>query len=747
AFVIALAAMLIGGALLSMIQILPARELLQLGDRAGLDYEYFSQYSLPPRQTLGLFFPYFFGGAVMPPYGVPYWGKWNVTETCGYVGMAAWLLALGSIFIDQRGNSKDNAGRPSRLVWFWACCAGVALLLSFGAYLPFGLYRILHYVPVYNLFRASARHLVTFDFAIAVLAGLGATALMKADRNTVKQALIKAASLLALIVGLGVIAYCFPGRWLVMDAPLPPQSRAAAWSNPELYIPLIFFALTVGVAVVFARRWNVATGAVLAVILFFDLMSFGFFYEWRTVNFNVAEKLADPPTVKFIKERESDLNAFRIVSRSDEPYARNADLLNYPNVSIARGLQSVNGYDPVRLGQMAEVAGRVTLDGVIAESGALSATAQGFNLLNTKYLLNERSAPLVEAPVVYDGVRFDARRMDLAMLRWGQARHQVNDGNATATELAIISVMEHAKDVADGAPVLNIKLHTASGQVFERQLLAGRDTSEWTPDGAAGIASWNTGGFRGRGFLAHLKFDRAEIESIEFESVLDHGEVIITRASLFDTVTAASHSLDAVSLPPERWRKLAGFDGVDIYENLKAMPRAWFMSGAIIMPSAEVLRTIKTGRLTDGSPFDPAETVLLESELFANRALKTPVVGMKASAALMSEVKITRYQPLRIELKVSNQNAGFLCLSEIYYRGWEARVDGQRASIDRVNFTLRGIELAPGNHNVEFVFRAHSFRNGAAWSAVGLLLLCIVAVVSARRSVWKRRAGFEKGRS
>ncbi|MDQ3013941.1 MAG: hypothetical protein M3X11_24970, partial [Acidobacteriota bacterium] len=50
AFVIALAAMLIGGALLSMIQILPARELLQLGDRAGLDYEYFSQYSLPPRQ-------------------------------------------------------------------------------------------------------------------------------------------------------------------------------------------------------------------------------------------------------------------------------------------------------------------------------------------------------------------------------------------------------------------------------------------------------------------------------------------------------------------------------------------------------------------------------------------------------------------------------------------------------------------------------------------------------------------------
>ncbi len=733
-FVMALAAMLTGGALLSMIQLLPARELLQLGDRAGLDYEYFSQFSLPPRQTLGLFFPYFFGGAVMPPYHVPYWGKWNVTESCGYVGMAAWLLALVAVFVARR-SSKDNA---DRLVWFWACCAGVALLLSFGAYLPFGLYHVLHHVPVYNLFRASGRHLVTFNFAIAVLAGLGATALKEADRKRVKQALFKAASLLALIVVLGVIAYCFLGRWLMMDTPLP--SQAAAWSNPELYIPLIFFALSVVVVFAFAKGANVPAGAGLVLVLFLDLLSFGFFYEWRAVNFNVADKLADPPTVKFIKQRESDLNAFRIVSRSDKPYARNADLLDYPNISIARGLQSVNGYDPVRLGQMAEVAGRVTLDGVIAEPGALSAAAQGFNLLNAKYLLNEHVTPSADAPVIYEGVRFDARRMDWTMPRWARA---AIDAKATATELVIISAMEHAKGLAVGAPVLNVKLHTASGQLIERQLLAGRNTSEWTPDSAAAIPSWpswNAVGYRGRGFLAHLKFDRAEIESIEFESVIGQGELIVTRASLFDAVTGTSHSLDAVSLSPERWRKLAQFGEVEVYENLRVMPRAWFVSRATLAPSVEVLRTIKTGRLMDGSLFDPAEAVLLESELFATRALKTPLMAVGApsmpksegpkSEGPKSEVKITRYQPQRIELQVSNASAGFLCLSEIYYRGWEARVDSQRVSIDRVNFTLRGIELALGNHNVEFVFRAHSFRNGAAWSAFGLLLLCVGGLVT-----------------
>ena len=53
--------------------------------------------------------------------------------------------------------------------------------------------------------------------------------------------------------------------------------------------------------------------------------------------------------------------------------------------------------------------------------------------------------------------------------------------------------------------------------------------------------------------------------------------------------------------------------------------------------------------------------------------------------------------------------------------------------------TLRGIELPPGNHKVEFVFRAHSFRNGAAWSAAGLLLLCIGGVVSVRRTADRRK--------
>ncbi len=56
--------------------------------------------------------------------------------------------------------------------------------------------------------------------------------------------------------------------------------------------------------------------------------------------------MSDPPTVKLIKEREGNWNSMRIVSHSSDPWGANSRLLDYPDISIARGLQSVNGYDP-----------------------------------------------------------------------------------------------------------------------------------------------------------------------------------------------------------------------------------------------------------------------------------------------------------------------------------------------------------------------------------------------------------------
>jgi Bacterial membrane protein YfhO/Dolichyl-phosphate-mannose-protein mannosyltransferase len=108
-----------------------------------------------------------------------------------------------------------------------------------------------------------------------------------------------------------------------------------------------------------------------------------------------------------------------------------------------------------------------------------------------------------------------------------------------------------------------------------------------------------------------------------------------------------------------------------------------------------------------------------------------------------AEVKVTRYEPQRIELETRNGRAGFLALSEIYYRGWEAWIDGRRAPVERANYALRGLAVPAGEHRIEFVFRAHSFRTGAAWSLLGVLLLFAGASGKAGRMLTKIESRLE----
>jgi hypothetical protein len=70
-FLFGVAAMSACGALLSAIQLLPERELLRMGERASIGYEYFSAYSFPPLNILTFVFPFFFGGASLPQSNVP----------------------------------------------------------------------------------------------------------------------------------------------------------------------------------------------------------------------------------------------------------------------------------------------------------------------------------------------------------------------------------------------------------------------------------------------------------------------------------------------------------------------------------------------------------------------------------------------------------------------------------------------------------------------------------------------------
>jgi hypothetical protein len=64
--------------------------------------------------------------------------------------------------------------------------------------------------------------------------------------------------------------------------------------------------------------------------------------------------------------------------------------------------------------------------------------------------------------------------------------------------------------------------------------------------------------------------------------------------------------------------------------------------------------------------------------------------------------------------------AGTLVLSETFYPGWKASVDGRSRTIRQMFGAMQGVDLEPGSHRVDFVFRPMSAYLGGTMSVVGL---------------------------
>lgn len=723
-FVLAGLALSVLGVLLSAIQLWPERELLQQGERAQITYEYFSAFSLPPRQILTLVFPYFFGGGDKAPYSIPYWGQSSIGETCIYVGLLSLFLTVIAISAKWR----------ERIIWFWSGLALIALLLSFGSYLPFELYRIFHRLPVYNLFRVPARHGVEFTFAIAVLAGLGLTSLSELTGVVLKRVLVRSTAIITVVVVVTTLLYRFASKWLVAELPLP--LNASSLTNWEVLFPLGIFALSAVSCGIYARQKSWFAGGLMVALLLMDLALFGHFFYWKSVPYRLIAQLADPPTVSFIKSREADLNAFRIYSLPLYGFDGDYWMVNMTNVSAARGLQSVNGYDALRLNRLAEVAGEMDAGGFATDTKVFAPMHRGLDILNVRYLLYEQPGNLKYSPSapVYDGVPFNYYPFAVT-LKPGE-KWQTNFSPTLADELALVSTMSNALHLPDDTPMAKVTLYAQEKIAGEYEIRIGRDTAEWAIENpvtranarhrpARIVESWQinqpTGAFAGHRYLARTSFQRAEITRIEIQSLTKEGDFSLSRATLRHQATGDAFPLPPVRLPAERWQKLARYGQVEVYENTQRLPRAWFVNSLSVKPSAEVLNAIKTGQFAEHTAFDPVRNALLEFEDFGGHTPTLPPVSNDPA----QQAVVTEYRPHSIKITTKNAAAGFLVLSEIYSRDWEARIDGQKTPIYRANYLLRGLAVPAGEHQIEFYFRGPSFRNGAMYSALGTLLIAL----------------------
>lgn len=160
-------------------------------------------------------------------------------------------------------------------------------------------------------------------------------------------------------------------------------------------------------------------------------------------------------------------------------------------------------------------------------------------------------------------------------------------------------------------------------------------------------------------------------------------------------------------------------DGVWVYERPTALPAAWLVHRTEVLEEKALL-----SRLNDPS-FDPQTVALLEENVSCELA----------ETDQPEKVRFDRRGNNRVELEVNAGSGALLVLSESFYPGWQATLDGTPVPIREVDYVLRGVCVPPGRHQIVFTFSPSSLRAGALVSLAGLL-----AVAGAGATLLRRRS-------
>jgi hypothetical protein len=225
-------------------------------------------------------------------------------------------------------------------------------------------------------------------------------------------------------------------------------------------------------------------------------------------------------------------------------------------------------------------------------------------------------------------------------------------------------------------------------------------------------------GFEGHHYAGILSLPRTQVRNLRLDWAGSAGMVSLQRVSLKDDITRRSYALTREAdylLDAHRWQPAGGFGETKVFENRRAMPRVWIASKTIALSPQEILETIHTSRLPDGTEYDPREVALTETR-----------VDVDSHSDPSSSATIRSANESEVQVRTHSREPGFLVLSNVDYPGWEATVDGASTPIVRTDYALRGVRLPPGDHTVDFVFRPNSFRLGlilTAFSALGLAMV------------------------
>lgn len=109
----------------------------------------------------------------------------------------------------------------------------------------------------------------------------------------------------------------------------------------------------------------------------------------------------------------------------------------------------------------------------------------------------------------------------------------------------------------------------------------------------------------------------------------------------------------------------------------------------------------------------------------ASRLWIEPLDGGAADCSRAADLAVTARHAQRLSIKADIACGSLLVLSQTWFPGWQARVDGQSVPIREIHGVLQGVPLSAGAHTVDFVYRPVSAYGGAALTFAGLIAMAL----------------------
>lgn len=208
--------------------------------------------------------------------------------------------------------------------------------------------------------------------------------------------------------------------------------------------------------------------------------------------------------------------------------------------------------------------------------------------------------------------------------------------------------------------------------------------------------------------LTKISFEDDFFQNLQYYSFLGVKHLVLPPYT--DINQAARNFTENTGVPLPSFAKIYSGADATIFENPMAFPRAYTVNSVQFAPSGNALQLLEH--------IDLRNTVIIDEQLEL-APVSQPVRG---------KTEILEYRNNLVRIKTNNAGASLVVLTDLFYPGWKAYVNGKPAKIYRANGIVRGVYVPEGQHEIVFKYRPASFAAGCVLFLAGaFLILYLVA--------------------